>query len=58
MQLEESHHDEIRMVTQILRDEGLRARLRSMNSSKDLYDALLDGAQLVAPEPPCTIQRS
>lgn len=58
MKLEESHYDEIKMVTQLLRDEGLRARLRGMNSSKDLYDALLDGAQLVVPEPPRTAQRS
>jgi ribosomal subunit interface protein len=29
---------------------ALRARLRSMNSSNDLYDALLNGAALVAPD--------
>ena len=48
--LDGSHYDDINMVTQVLRDEGLRARLRSMNNSKDLYDALLNGSELVAPE--------
>lgn len=48
--LDGSHYDDIKMVTQVLRDEGLRARLRSMNNSKDLYDALLNGSELVAPE--------
>jgi hypothetical protein len=32
-----------------LADEGLRARLRSMKTSSDLYDALLDGSMLVVP---------
>jgi len=58
IKLDDSHYNDIKMVTQVLQDEGLRARLRSMNSSKDLYDALLDGSQLVAPEPPRTAQRS
>jgi hypothetical protein len=31
-------------------DEGLRSRLRSMNTTKDLYDALLDGSALVLPD--------
>ena len=48
--LDGSHYDDIKMVTQVLRDEGLQARLRSMNNSKDLYDALLNGSELVAPE--------
>ena len=48
--LDGSHYDDIKMVTQVLRDEGLRARLRSMDNSKDLYDALLNGSELVAPE--------
>jgi PTS system nitrogen regulatory IIA component len=50
MKLDDSHYNDIKMVTQVLQDEGLRARLRSMNSSNDLYDALLDGSELVAPE--------
>ena len=44
-----SHGDDIRMVTSILADEGLRARLRSAKSSRDLYDALIDGSALAAP---------
>jgi len=31
-------------------DEGLRSRLRNMNSSNDLYDALINGAALVLPD--------
>lgn len=47
--LDDSHHADIKMITQVLTDEGLRSRLRSMNSSSDLYDALLNGSALVAP---------
>ena len=43
-------HADIKMVTQVLADEGLRARLRSMNTSSDLYNALLDGSMLVVPD--------
>ncbi len=50
-EIDESHHAEIRRVSRILADEGLRARLRDMNSSHDLYDALISGSELVAPEP-------
>ncbi len=41
---------DIKMITRVLADEGLRSRLRGMNSSSDLYDALLNGSALVAPE--------
>jgi PTS system nitrogen regulatory IIA component len=57
-ELDESHHAEIRMITRILADEGLRARLRGMNSSSDLYAALIDGSALVVPEPMRTAQKS
>ncbi len=50
-ELDESHYADIKMITQVLADEGLRSRLRGMNSSKDLYAALIDGSSLVAPEP-------
>lgn len=43
--LEESHMEEIRIVTQALSDEELRRELRTMNSSNDLYNALIAGAQ-------------
>lgn len=49
-ELDDSHYADIKMVTRVLADEALRARLRSMNSSNDLYDALLNGAALVAPD--------
>lgn len=49
-ELEESHYADIKMVTRVMADEGLRSRLRSMNSSSDLYDALLDGSALVVPD--------
>jgi PTS system nitrogen regulatory IIA component len=49
-ELGESDYSDIKMITQVLADEGLRSRLRGMNSSKDLYDALLDGSMLVIPD--------
>ena len=57
-QLDASHYADIKMVTQVLRDEGLRARLRSMSSSNDLYDALLDGSELVTPKQSRIAQRT
>jgi PTS system nitrogen regulatory IIA component len=48
--LDDSHYADIKMITRVLADEGLRSRLRSMNSSSDLYDALLNGSALVAPD--------
>jgi len=56
--LEEHHHAEIKRVTRVLADEGLRARLRGMNSSSDLYDALIDGSSLAAPDTLRTAQNS
>jgi PTS system nitrogen regulatory IIA component len=44
-EVDESHRADVRLVTEILADEALRKRLRSMNSSRDLYDALLEGAE-------------
>ena len=51
IELDDSHYADIKMVTRVMADEGLRSRLRSMNSSSDLYDALLDGSALVMPDP-------
>ena len=48
--LDDSHYADIKMVTRVLADEGLRSRLRSMNTTSDLYDALLDGSALVSPD--------
>ena len=50
-ELNEEHHAAIKMITQVLADEGLRSRLRSANSSNTLYDALLNGSDLLIPKP-------
>jgi len=49
-ELDNSHYADIKMITRLMADEGLRSRLRSMNSSNDLYDALLNGSALVLPD--------
>ena len=49
-ELEAGDHADMKMVTQVLADEGLRARLRGTNSSSDLHQALLDGSMLVVPD--------
>jgi PTS system nitrogen regulatory IIA component len=49
-ELGESDYADVKMIKRILADSGLRARLRSMNTSSNLYDALLDGAMLVVPD--------
>ncbi|NCF73555.1 MAG: PTS transporter subunit EIIA [Gammaproteobacteria bacterium] len=51
MELDDSHYADIKMVTRVMADEGLRSRLRGTNSSSDLYNALLDGSALVMPDP-------
>lgn len=52
-ELDDEHRADIQLVTRVLADEGLRARLRGMNSSNDLYVALIDGASLSTPDTPC-----
>ncbi len=52
-EMNESHHADIQLVTRVLADEGLRARLRGINSSSELYKALIDGAAISAPDEPC-----
>lgn len=49
-ELDESHYADIKTITQVLADEAMRARLRGMTSSNDLYKALLDGSALLAPD--------
>jgi PTS system nitrogen regulatory IIA component len=44
-EIDDSHRADVRLITDMLTDEGLRERLREMNSSRDLYDALIHGAQ-------------
>jgi len=53
VEMTEAHHADIQTVTCVLSDEGLRARLRGINSSSELYGALIDGAALSAPDNPC-----
>lgn len=50
-ELDDSTLADIKTITRVLADEGLRSRLRSANSSKELYEALLNGSELVNPEP-------
>ncbi len=47
--LNDSHHADISMITGLLRDAGLRGRLRSATSSRELYESLLHGGDLSAP---------
>ncbi len=42
-QLSENHYADIEMITGFLTNESLTAKLRSANSSSDLYDALIAG---------------
>jgi len=44
--IEDRHRADVNLITRILSDEALRARLREMNSSSDLYNALINGAEL------------
>lgn len=43
-ELDESHHADIQLVTQVMANVELREQLRSMNSSSDLYNALVAAA--------------
>jgi len=48
--LDDSHYADIKMITSALGDDGLRLRLRESNTSNDLYDTLLNGCELAAPQ--------
>jgi len=48
--LDDTHLADSSMITSVLREDGLRERLRESGSSSDLYDALLDGYGLAAPQ--------
>ena len=45
-EVDEGHRADVRLVTEILADDTLRERLRNMNNSRDLYDALIQGAEV------------
>ena len=55
-ELGDEHRADIKMITQVLADEGLRSRLRSTQSSKELYASLISGSALVTPEPVAAAQ--
>ena len=44
LELDDGHHSDIELVTQVMSNEGLREKLRGMNSSSDLYNALIAAA--------------
>ena len=44
VQLDDGDHADIKLVTDVLSDEALRDRLRGMNSSSDLYNALISAS--------------
>jgi PTS system nitrogen regulatory IIA component len=52
-ELDESHYEDIRLITTALNDPALREQLREARSSSELYKALLTAKPLppVAPEP-------
>lgn len=47
--LEDCHHADIKMITNLLSDAGLRGRLRGASTSSDLYESLLHGGTLSTP---------
>ena len=49
--LTDSHYADIEMITALLGDVGLRGRLRSATSSRELFESLLHGGDLSAPGP-------
>ncbi|MFQ5609061.1 MAG: PTS sugar transporter subunit IIA [Woeseiaceae bacterium] len=48
--LDDSHLADIKVITSVLGDDGLRERLRECHSSNDLYETLLQGSGLAAPQ--------
>lgn len=48
-EVEDSHMQEIRGISQILADEELRAKLRECNTSKELHSTLLAAAEASPP---------
>ncbi|MCO4810647.1 MAG: PTS sugar transporter subunit IIA [Gammaproteobacteria bacterium] len=42
----DQHRGDVELIAQLLADAGLRARLREMNSSSDLYNTLINSAEM------------
>ena len=53
LEIDDSHRAEVDLVTELLADKALRERLRASNSSKDLYEALVEGAETTACQANC-----
>lgn len=51
-ELADSDYADIKAITAVLSDEGLRGRLRAANSSSELYDALIDGSSMTVDKKP------
>ena len=49
-ELDESHYADVELITRTLKDDALRSRLRSANSSSELYEALLQGQHRPIPK--------
>lgn len=47
--LDDSHYADIKMITSLLADAGLRGRLRDASTSSDLYESLMHGGDLSVP---------
>ncbi len=52
-ELEDEDFADIRLVSEILSDEALRKRLRAINSSKDLYEALVSAYSSATADEQC-----
>lgn len=57
-ELQESDYGDIKLVTGVLDDMGLRERLRESSTSSELYDSLLHGCDITAPKNPQAAQGS
>ncbi|MBT8092529.1 MAG: PTS sugar transporter subunit IIA [Gammaproteobacteria bacterium] len=53
LELEHDDHADIKLVTDVLSDKDLHERLREMNSSSDLYDALINASSSRTAETRC-----
>lgn len=53
LEMNDSHHADIRFLANLLADQRLRRRLRSVNSSSELYKVLLANAPSATPDDSC-----
>lgn len=57
-EIDEAHYADVNLITCILSDERLRARLRACNTSNELHRTLLEGCDLFSAEDPQVAQSS